>query len=672
VIYAHPKQPAPDVLLIEPQTRARVFGSRSRYPGTGQDAIIHWFWVILNHEHNLLTEMAAGMRRVFVLLVTLIPALAAHAQILRPIGTNLADIQDWSSEYVFVDAFAQSRKWIPHEYGPGAPWSSNVAVPLGPQGYPLEIPYSNGIDPPQAVRSLLFFGNLHGRYPSGYYRLMASGTGTIRLNFAASGTFSCPVDTLVWVDSNLGGIALEIDTSSATDPVKDIRFIMPGFSSAFSSNPFHPALIDFIADFQVLRFMDWMKTNGSPNRIWSDRNTPDYYSQTLENGVAYEHIIALCNQTQKNPWICIPHRANDAYISELAKLFRDSLDTTLKIYVEYSNEVWNGMFSQSAYADSMGNALGYPGNPWEQGWQFYAKRSADVMRIFENEFSGGNRLIKVISGQAANSWLTNYIVEKFNDPFYNPTQVQANALAIAPYFASSVANDIGNAGLINSITVSDILDSMENSLAKAFTWMDANKTVADTHNLALIAYEGGQHLVAGASYYNDTAYVNKLIQANHHQRMESMYCDYFNYWYDSTAAELMCQFSSHGVYSKYGSWGVKEFMDDTLSPKYLGLKNCVFGYNTDTSTIEIEELSLKNQELTVYPVPSKNGQINVVHALNDPEIYLYDSRGASIPFNIEHIHNNAFVLHLEHYRGLAILLLRDGDHYLSKRILISK
>ena len=346
----------------------------------------------------------------------------------------------------------------------------------------------------------MFFGNLQDRYPTGYYRLIASGTGQISLRFAATGTFSCPVDTTVWVESSLGGFALEIDTSLATDPVRDIHFIMPGFENTYSTNPYHPDLLNFIEDFQVIRFMDWMETNGSPNTIWPDRNTPDYYTQTLDNGVAYEHIVNLCNLTQKHPWICIPHKADDMYISELAKLFRDSLDPGLKIYVEYSNEVWNGSFDQSDYADSMGNVLGYAGNPWEQGWQYYAKRSADVMQIFEAEFSGNDRLVKVISSQAANSWVTNYIIEKFKDSIYNPTQVQADAIAIAPYFGGSVANDIGDAGLINSVSVDDILDSLELSLTDAYTWMDASKTVAETHNLELIAYVGGQLLIADATY----------------------------------------------------------------------------------------------------------------------------------------------------------------------------
>lgn len=565
-------------------------------------------------------------------------AVSLNAQINREIGINLSEIHDYSSEFVFVDAFKQSRKWIAHENGPGAPWSSGVNIPLGANGYPLEIPYNNGIDPPQAIRTLMFFGDLQGKYPSGDYRLIASGTGQIRLTGAASGTYTCPVDTLVNVQSSLGGIILEIDTSVVTDPVRDIRFIMPGFHNTYAQAPFHPDLLSFIDDFQVIRFMNWMKTNNNPVESWANRTTSDYYTQTLDPGVAYEYIIKLCNLKQKDAWICVPHRANNNYIQELAQLFSDSLDQNLTLYVEYSNEVWNSGFSQKAYADSMGNALGFTGNSWEQGWKYYAKRTADVMTIFDAVFNDSTRLKKVISSQAANSWLGNYHVERFNEPTYNPSQVKADVLAIAPYFAGSVANNIGAAGITNTITVNEILDSMELALPAAFARMDDYKAVADTHNLKLVAYEGGQHLVASYLYNSDTAFVNKLIDANWHSRMENLYCQYFEHWYDSTQASMFAHYSSHTIYSKHGSFGVKEFYDDTLSPKYLGLKNCVFAYNLD-STLNISSIPGKNN-LLIYPTPSKDGVIYINHDFTDPQIKLYDNLGRNIPFTLNKINLN--------------------------------
>ena len=546
-------------------------------------------------------KKTAALSLILLLSLLIFSPFPNNAQVLRPIGTNLAGPEDYNEEYIFVDAFKQSREWIPHEYGWAAPWTSGVHIPLRADGYPVEIPYDNGVDPLQAIRTVLFCGDLNDRYPGGYYRLMASGQGQIRLRGPATGTFQCPVDTLVWVDSTLSCLMLEIDTSLVTDPVRDIHFIMPGFHQTWEEQVFHPHLLEFLADFQVIRFMDWMKTNFSPVETWTDRTPLNYYSQTLPTGVAYEHIIDLCNRLHKDPWICIPHQADDNFMTEIARLFRDSLDPCLKIYVEYSNELWNGIFSQSQYATQQGASLGYNGQPWEQGWKFTAKRSADLFGIFENEFSDHSRLVKVIPS-GINGWVSNYIMDRFSEPLYNPTGVTADAIAIAPYFGGAVADDIGNAGLINTISVSGILDSLEASLSAAFNFMDETRTVADSHQVMLLAYEGGQHLVANnIVYQNDTAYIRKLQDANRHPRMENMYCEYFNYWYDSTGGDLFAHFSSHGNWSKYGSWGVKEYYEDYDSPKYLGLLNCVFNHNQIDPPIAVDDLDtlLENTAICV-------------------------------------------------------------------------
>ena len=554
-----------------------------------------------------------------------------HAQESRPIGLNLNGVVDYSPELVFVDAFKMAREWIPFEPGSSV-WDSGVDIPLGTNGYPLEIPYDNGIDPPQAVRALLYFSE-ETYFPSGSYHLIVSGTGHINLWGAASGSFDCPVDTYVEVDNNAGiGISIDITESQASDPIHDIRFIMPGFDDTYEAEPFNPAFLSLLGDFETLRFMDWMMTNNSPLISWEDRNTPDYYTQTLSTGVSYEYIVQLCNLLHKNAWICVPHQADDNFITEMARFFRDNLDPDLKIYVEYSNEVWNGIFDQSIYAGDMGAVLGYSGQPWEQGWQYYAKRTADVHHIFETEFEDDSRLVKVVASQAAVSWISNYILEKYEDPFYNPSGVQADALAIAPYFGAGLADNIGDEGLSATITVDEILDSLEQSLNESFLWMDEQKAVADEHNVELIAYEGGQHLVS--YFYTDEDFTQKLTDANRNERMEDLYCQYFDYWYNSGDANprgLFCHFSSVSEYSQYGSWGLMEVMGDTLSPKYLGLKNCVFPYNV---VFTEEPDAAAESGILIWPNPSSDGIFHIQHGLHEPRIRLFDLLGRPIDFQL--------------------------------------
>jgi hypothetical protein len=232
---------------------------------------------------------------------------------------------------------------------------------------------------------------------------------------------------------------------------------------------------------------------------------PDFYTQGKNTGVAWNYVVQLANITQKDIWINIPHKADDAFIDSLAHYLQTYLNPTIRIYLEYSNEVWNSSFSQQADCAQMAQTLGYTGQQWELAWKYTAKRSADVFQIFEDVFANDDRLIKIIPSQAANSWLSNQLVLFFNDPQYNPNQITADAIAIGPYFGHSVANDIANAGLASIITVDAIIDSLESSLDEAHQWMLLNKAVADNHNLDLIVYEGGQHLVAtGNNINNDT------------------------------------------------------------------------------------------------------------------------------------------------------------------------
>jgi hypothetical protein len=57
-------------------------------------------------------------------------------------------------------------------------------------------------------------------------------------------------------------------------------------------------------------------------------------------GVALEHMVLLANTVGASPWFNIPHTADDAYIASMAAAVLASLRPDLKVYVEYSNEVW--------------------------------------------------------------------------------------------------------------------------------------------------------------------------------------------------------------------------------------------------------------------------------------------------------------------------------------------
>lgn len=493
----------------------------------------------------------------------------------KPIGINISSVSDYSTELVFTDAFKQCRQWISSNASGDGPWDTWINVPLNANGYPQQIPFDDGIHAPQLVKTLMLW-DIGSAVPIGNYRLIVKGNGKVRLSFGASGTYNCPIDILVPVT---GQVLLEILASEPEYPISDIKFIYPDYTDTYESQAFTTEFLTFLKDFSVIRFMDFTRTNGSQVASWADITPYTYYSQAQERGVAWEYVVQLANTTEKDIWINIPHRADDDYIIELAGLLQQTLVPGLKIYLEYSNEVWNAGFTQFADCVAMGINNGFTGTPWEIGWKYTAKRSADIFRIFNEVFTEDDRLIRIIPAQAANSWLTNQLITYFKDPAFNPDQVKADAVAIAPYFGGEVANAIIYNHEENDVTIPEIIDRLEESLPKAFEWIVNNKEVADEHQLDLICYEAGQHLVATGNNVNNTVLTPKLIATNHDPSLEEVYCQYMDYWYEQ-AGGLLCHFSSHGTYSKWGSWGIKENFQDTENPKYKALQNCVFKDNT--------------------------------------------------------------------------------------------
>jgi hypothetical protein len=74
------------------------------------------------------------------------------------------------------------------------------------------------------------------------------------------------------------------------------------------------------------------------------------------SGVPIETAVALANEVLTDAWFNVPVMASDDYITQMAALVHKRLGGTHRAYIEFSNEVWNGAFSQSGYATSQGQA----------------------------------------------------------------------------------------------------------------------------------------------------------------------------------------------------------------------------------------------------------------------------------------------------------------------------
>ncbi|WP_445926099.1 hypothetical protein [Leptodesmis sp.] len=380
------------------------------------------------------------------------------------------------------------------------------------------------------------------------------------------------------------GVFLRILETNLDNPIRNIRFIMPGFEHTYQTQPFHPLFLDRLSKFNTLRFMDWGATNNSPLVNWADRTTINSATQTSNQGVALEYMIQLANTLKINPWFNIPAEASDDYVRQFATMVRDQLDPSLRVYIEYSNEVWNNIFSQASYVSQQGLALGLDSNGFTAGLRYYAQRSVEIFKIWEEVFgqSSSQRLVRVLAGQGANPWTTEQILG------WNDAYQYADAYAIAPYFDGfgdadqdgwSDLNDVDMVDITLQMTPDQIIDNMLLEIPTEIKQMfDSNYAiVTKRYGLDLLAYEGGSHLTSYQFSADQQAQMHDLFLAvNQSSRMRDLYKAYLDQWQQSGGI-LFNQFVDVNASTKWGYWGVLEYQNQDINtaPKYLGLMDFI-------------------------------------------------------------------------------------------------
>lgn len=446
-------------------------------------------------------------------------------------GVNLYFNEYWSGEFPFSNLMLQSSpKWIVRDINNPEPdeWASDKyhdSLTKDMNGYPIEIPQTfKSQDEPQIAMSILFLDS-NGPYPSGNYTLLYDGNGEINLFGGDVGSIiSKTTGRIVFkVNNNYQGVGIQITKSTKGNHIRNIRVLLPDTENTIASHPFNPQFLKQLEPFSCIRFLNWGGVNNSTQNKWEDRNLPTYFTQSSSSkgAVAYEYMIQLCNILKKDMWICIPHAASADYRINLATLLKNQLDPSLKIYLEYSNEVWNDIFEQHWYIkDNAPSDIVFHTHK-------YAYLANECFKSFESIFgNNSNRLIRVLAGQHYNPWILEEAVAKMKE-----IGGKFDALSVASYFAPI--------GLNGNLTVNEIAQQTKAEIANhAKNHILSLSILAKANNVPVVMYEGGPHMTKDQFGGLDQPFVPALCQFHESQQMYEIYNDWLHFLKDTAHVEL--------------------------------------------------------------------------------------------------------------------------------------
>ena len=535
------------------------------------------------------------------------------------VGTNLSSINYYSSQLPFLNEFASSKSWITQNQQSWNTREENL-IDIDANGWVKSLPNSEDGTLYNKVSSLFFRD--HSSYMPGKYIVSYEGEGNIEYKFDAkkNEALSTPGRDVIEVNPSKSGILLSItetDPDRTGDYIRNIKVVHESQEAIADTEIFNPAFIEKIQPFSTLRFMDWMDTNNSKQKEWADR--PKQEDARYSNvGAPVEIMVELANQTDTNPWFTIPHQATDEYVTNFAQYVKNNLESDLKVYVEYSNEVWNWKFDQTKWVNERAKQEWPESNLNHHDW--YSKRATEVVQIWDDVFArDSERVIGVMGAQAANSWLGKRTLDyRWSDVPLTHADTGIDAIAIAPYFAGYIGSrdntstleswtqepDGGLNKLFQEINQGGLLaNSPEGgALNQAYREISKYVEIAEENGLELLAYEGGQHLVGKQGVENNKAVTDLFIAANRDPRMGQAYREYLQQWHN-LGGDLFVNFNDIATPSKWGSWGTLESVYEESSPKYNAIVDYIEGANSVSPNRVIGEVgrvdSINHQTQTI-------------------------------------------------------------------------
>jgi hypothetical protein len=559
----------------------------------------------------------------------------------------------WDTPY-FANAMYGGGEWLSVRNGA---WGDGIAYFQNAQfdgnGYPK---YLNSGETLRAILYGLHVDEARANLARGHVVLTWKGDADVRLSgggdYLASESSGAESGSLVngrrvyrYTTSQLQWLTVE--AINAASPITEIRVWLADPADAANTSLedrlFHPTFLARLHDerWGYARFMDWVDTNANPQQDWADRRLPSHAFMTgvlntrppavgfdgnRGTGVAYEHVVAACNEAGLDLWINVPHLASPDFVDRLARLIRygsDGVDpynapqanpafaplrADLKVYVEYSNEIWSwgNAFAQGQWAYDEATAINITKE------QFNARRFCDVWSTFQRVLGGTERLVRVAAVFTANAGYTTPFLDeiKVYGPTLNPP-VEPDVLAPTTYFGDGIQDHVLAQPWLDGVTNTDpywTSVQAETDINLAFDewtrrmlsgaaqegagpdatgigggfdeWLHQAALTTFSTPKPLVAYEGGPSIYTDQIENMDPVkgpMVTQFMAAmNRHPRMAEVYRIHLNMAH-SHGLTSHAPFVLVSSWGKYGEWGHLEYLDQdpATAVKYQFLRDWI-------------------------------------------------------------------------------------------------
>lgn len=519
------------------------------------------------------------------------PAVTTTAQVLvtsslgalAPLGVNIYAVVDWVPMEFFADLVRQGRNWATYADG-------NTPSPLDANGWPTgDAQIVVGSAPGLLARTdpykLSYTGNA---------TLQVLG-GTVSNKAYDSASNTTTADVVIAPNTNV-----VLKFSGQAGGVKNVHLMRPGHAV---TDVFSKLLLGRASQFQALRFMQAMGipgfgVNGNTSVNWSDRSLPGQL-QTGQAGISLEYVAMLSNLAGTDAWINLPLNATDDYVTKVAQLFKygsdgvnpytspqtspvyPPLSPDRKLYIEYVNELWNGVYQTSGQNQSMAQSEYSSGDPYhygssssfDLGQKRMARRLVQISEIFRSVFGDASMMTQVrpvLAAQLVNSGTISVPMAYINS-VYGPSNGYGNPQHPVSWYVYGIAGANYLPDVSSPASTDAIFANWSGSGgATIYNGTASFKTVADTYGVKVLAYEGGQHLLPATG----SEPIKRAAQSDPRMK-DALVTNYHTFW--AKGGDLAIYYCLATSWDQYGYWGLSDDSQDDSGPKWDAARQLLAG-----------------------------------------------------------------------------------------------